>query len=254
MPERHVVPIGSAATKTTAAPELVAVCHEAESDDWLFFCHGLRSNKSGSYEHRCRRAVESGYNAVRFDSRGCGESDGAFVESTLEARLIDLRHVVDHFDPGTYALFGSSFGGAVALHTAAMDERVEAVVTRAPVTTAETFDEYRGTVEREGEATFDTGERIDHRFFDDLDRHPFSDVVGRLSVPTAIFHGGSDDVIDPADSFDAARRLETDVLLERFAGESHRFSRAGEDRLLERAFGWLEWVRRRPEGSGSTIR
>ncbi|WP_254524271.1 alpha/beta hydrolase family protein [Natrinema caseinilyticum] len=246
MPDRHWIPIESAATNTAPAPEVAAVSHEGESDDWLFFCHGLRSDKSGSYEHRCRRAVESGYNAVRFDSRGCGESDGEFVESTLEARLTDLRHVVDYFDPGSYALFGSSFGGAVALHTAVTDERVEAVVTRAPVTTVETFDEYRATVDRNGEVTFDTGERIDHRFFDDLDRHPFSDVVDRLSVPTAIFHGGDDAVVDPADSFDAARRLEGDVLLERFAGEGHRFSRAGEQRLLERVFGWLDWVRSRP--------
>ena len=164
---------------------------------------------------------------------------------TLEARLTDLRHVVDYFDLDSYALFGSSFGGTVALHTAAVDDRVTAVATRAPVTTAGTFDEPRAAVERDGEWTFDTGERLDHRFFESLDRHPFDDVVGSLSAPVAIFHGGDDAVVDPADSFDAAKRLETDVSLERFAGEGHRFSRAGERRLLERLFDWLEWVERR---------
>ncbi|MDF9746042.1 alpha/beta hydrolase family protein [Natrinema salsiterrestre] len=242
MPESHDVPFERTAIETDSSPTLAAVHHESDSDDWLVFCHGLRSDKSGSYERRCRRAREAGYNAVRFDARGCGESDGEFVDSTLEARLADLRRVADYFDPDSYALFGSSFGGKVALHAAAEDDRVDAVATRAPVTTTETFDEYRATVASEGEWTFDTGERIDRRFFDALDRYPFADVVGSLAVPVAIFHGGADDVVDPADSFDAARRLETDVLVERFAGEGHRFSAAAEDRLLERLFGWLEWA------------
>lgn len=242
MTETHRIPIDDTETGTDETQTLAAVHHEAESDDWLVFCHGFRSDKSGSYERRCRRARDAGYNAVRFDARGCGESDGAFAESTLSARLTDLRSVVDYFDLDSYALFGSSFGGKVAFHTAAADDRVDAVATRAPVTDNGTFDEYRHTLDRDGEVTFDTGERIDRRFFDDLDRHSFEDVVGSMSVPVAIFHGGDDDVVDPTDSFDAARRLETDVLVERFAGEGHRFSRAGEQRLLDRLFGWLEWA------------
>ncbi|MDS0475054.1 alpha/beta fold hydrolase [Natrinema sp. 1APR25-10V2] len=245
MAERHRVPIETDATETASAPEVAAVHHEAATDRWLFFCHGLRSDKSGSYEHRCQRAVEAGYNAVRFDSRGCGDADGEFVDSTLEARLADLHGVVDHFDPGAYTLFGSSFGGKVALHAAARDDRVRAVATRAPVTINEAFDEYRAVIDRDGAMTFDTGERIDGRFFDALDRHPFDEVVENLTVPVAIFHGGDDESVDPTDSFAAARRLETDVLVERFAGEGHRFSRAGEERLLDRLFGWLEWAETR---------
>jgi pimeloyl-ACP methyl ester carboxylesterase len=245
MPDRHRIRIETAATGRNP-PELAAVHHEAPSDDWLVFCHGLRSDKSGSYEQRSRRAVAAGYNAVRFDCRGCGESDGEFVESTLEARLTDLRRVIDYFDLDSYALFGSSFGGKVAFHAGAADDRVEAIATRAPVTTTETFDEYRATVEREGEIIFDTGERLDRRFFDHLERYPFDDVASTLSVPVAIFHGGDDGVVDPADSFEAAQRLGNNVLVERFAGEGHRFSRAGEDRLLERLFGWLEWAVDRP--------
>jgi pimeloyl-ACP methyl ester carboxylesterase len=242
MPESHSVPIEETVTEADSVPTVAAVHHEADSEDWLVFCHGLRSDKSGSYERRCQRACEAGYNAVRFDARGCGESDGEFVDSTLEARLADLRGVVDYFEPSSYSLFGSSFGGKVALHATAEDDRVDAVATRAPVTTTETFDEYRAIVDREGELRFDTGERLDRRFFDALERHPFADVVDSLAVPVAIFHGGADDVVDPADSFDAARRLETDVLLERFAGEGHRFSAAGEERLLGRLFAWLEWA------------
>ena len=138
---------------------VAAVHHEATGDDWIVFCHGFLSDKTGSYEHRCRRAVEHGYDAVRFDFRGCGESDGSFVESTLSGRLADLRAVLEYFDPPSVVLFGSSFGGKVAFHAAVEDPRVESVVTRAPVTYTSAFDDYRAVVDREGECRFDDGRR-----------------------------------------------------------------------------------------------
>lgn len=219
---------------------VAAVHHEAPGDDWLVFCHGFLSDKTGSYERRCRRAVERGYNAVRFDFRGCGESDGAFVDQTLSSKLEDLRAVVEHFDPPSYALFGSSFGGKVAFHTAVRDDRVEAVVTRAPVTYNRAFDEYRTTVERDGECQFETGDRIDRRFFDDFAQYGFDAVERSLDVPVAIFHGRRDDAVDVAHSFEAASQFETDVLLETFASEGHLFSSTAEERVLERTFHWLE--------------
>ncbi|QFU84970.1 alpha/beta hydrolase family protein [Natronorubrum aibiense] len=219
---------------------VAAVHHEAPGDDWLVFCHGFLSDKQGSYEHRCQRAVEQGYNAVRFDFRGCGDADGRFVDQTLSAKLEDIYAIVDYFDPDSYAVFGSSFGGKVAFHATAQDPRVDAVVTRAPVTYNRAFEGYRTTVERDGECQFETGDRIDHRFFDDLETHPFADVEASLDVPVAIFHGREDESVDVTDSLEATARLETDVLLETFATEGHRFSRVAEARLLERLFHWLE--------------
>ncbi|ELY39283.1 alpha/beta hydrolase family protein [Natronorubrum tibetense] len=219
---------------------VAAVHHEAPGNDWLIFCHGFLSDKSGSYERRCRRAVKRGYNAVRFDFRGCGESDGAFVEQTLSSKLADLAAVVDRFDPPSYALFGSSFGGKVAFHAAVRDDRVEAVVTRAPVTYNRVFDEYRTAVDRDGECRFETGDSIDRRFFEDFAQYGFDTVEPTLDVPVAIFHGSQDDSVDVAHSFEAAAQLETDVLLETFATEGHLFSSEAEERLLERTFHWLE--------------
>ncbi|UHQ95379.1 alpha/beta hydrolase family protein [Haloterrigena alkaliphila] len=229
---KHRIPVAD-------GERVAAVHHEATGDEWLVFCHGFLSDKTGSYEHRCRRAVERGYDAVRFDFRGCGDSDGRFVEGTLSAKLTDLRAVLEYFDPQSVALFGSSFGGKVAFHAAATDDRVERVVTRAPVTYNRAFEAYRSIVEREGACQFDTGVRIDDRFFDDFDAYDFDAVASSLSVPAAIFHGADDESVPLADSFEAAAALETDVLLERFAGEGHRFSSAAEERLLERTFHWL---------------
>lgn len=223
----------------TENESLAVVHHEAPTDRWLFLSHGLLSDKSGSYEGRAARAVQAGYNAVRFDFRGCGDSDGAFVDQSLSARIEDLQSVVDFFDPGAYALFGSSFGGKVGFHVASEDPRVEAIGVRAPVTYERAFDDYRTTVDREGHIDFETGHRLDQQFIEDFFSYDFEQTAAAIDVPVAIFHGASDKTVPIADSFEAAKSLETDVLLEKFAGEGHRFSESAEERLRHRLFEWL---------------
>lgn len=234
METEHAVPV-------TGDERVAAVHHDAGSDDWLVFCHGFLSDMTGSYEGRCRRAVEHGYDAIRFDFRGCGASDGAFSAATLSARLADLEAVLDYFDPTSFVLFGSSFGGAVAFHAAVGDDRVDAVVTRAPVT-YDAFDDLRRTVEAEGEVRFEDGRTVDARFLDDLDRYDFADVEGGLDCPVAIFHGSDDESVAVGDSFRAAQNLEVDVMVQKFVGEGHRFSREAEARMRGGMFDWLSTV------------
>ena len=219
-----------------------AVHHDAGDGRWIVFCHGFRSDKTGSYEARCRAAVEAGYDAVRFDFRGRGDSTGAFRESTLTTRIEDLRAVLERFDPPSYALFGSSFGAKTAFHAATAASRLEALIARSPATYNRAFEEYRGIVEREGELRYDDGDAIDSRFFEDFDDYPFESVVGRLDVPVAVFHGTADASVPITDSFEAAAALDTDVSLTKYTGEGHRFSEPAEARLRRQAFGWLDTV------------
>jgi pimeloyl-ACP methyl ester carboxylesterase len=225
MQTRHSIPVRE--------DDVVAVHHESEGDGWMFFSHGFVSDKSG-YESRCERAVDEGYDAVRFDHRGCGESSVPFAEQNLSTRIEDLVAVVNYFGASSCVLFGSSFGGKVVFHAAADKlDCVEAVVVRAPVTYNEPMEKYRG----------DTSGGVTEGFFDDLDNYDFADVEKSLRAPVAVFHGRSDDIVPVVGSFEAAAALDTDVVVEAYAGEGHRFSRGAEERLRDRAFGWLSTVR-----------
>jgi pimeloyl-ACP methyl ester carboxylesterase len=232
MRSTHSIPV-------TPDRTVAAVHHAGPSDDWLVCCHGFLSDKSRSYERRCERAVEEGYDAVRFDFGGCGDSDGAFVDQTLSSRIADLRAVLDHFDASSYAAFGSSFGAKVAFHAAAVDDRLSAVAGRAPVTYNRTFDAVRAAVERDGVFRYEGGQRLDHRFFDDFAAYPFADVTRTLDSPVALFHGTADESVALADSLEATGAFETGVLLQTFPGERHRFSEAAEARLQQQLFDWL---------------
>ncbi len=229
MPTRHTIPVDG--------DEVVAVHHEPDtpSDRWIFFSHGFVSDKGGSYVGRCERAAAEGYDAVRFDHRGCGESDLSFGEQTLSTRVADLRAVIDYFEPESCVLFGSSFGGKVVFHVAVDDERVEAVGTRAPVTYTEPFEEYRRM------STSGFGGVADD-FFDDLDRYDFGEVEDRLNVPVAVFHGRDDATVGIEHTIDAVAALEVDVALHAYSNEGHSFSRGAEARLRDQFFGWLDTV------------
>jgi hypothetical protein len=76
-----------------------------------------------------------GYVTLRFDRRGCGHSEGdpgyliclEHVEDIKNAVSVLERHPA--IDPKHIAIIGSSFGGALAVYSAAVDTRLAAVIS-----------------------------------------------------------------------------------------------------------------------------
>lgn len=98
--------------------------------------HGFGSNKEATnVRGPVKMLCDWGYAAFRFDMRGCGESDGEFgrvicleqVEDTSAA--VDLLQSIPEVDPDRIGVLGSSFGAAVAIYTAGVDERLAAVIS-----------------------------------------------------------------------------------------------------------------------------
>jgi uncharacterized protein len=98
--------------------------------------HGFGSNKTSSNTMVPTKVLsEMGYVVLRFDMRGCGKSEGEHgrvicleqVEDTRNALTFLAKHAA--VDPARIGLIGSSFGGAVAVYTGGVDERVAAVIS-----------------------------------------------------------------------------------------------------------------------------
>lgn len=221
--------------------EVSAVHHSADSDNWIFFCHGYGSDKEGSYEERAKRAVEEGYNAVRFDFRGNGESDGDFIDQSLSSRIADLEACINFFEPEKIYLFGMSFGGKVVLH-ATEDLEVEALVLKSPVTYNSIMDKFREVVEEKGTYTHFGDKTIDERFFEDFDTYSFEEVTSGLDLPVAVFHGGADTTVHFENSAEAVKAFETEALLYKLEGEGHSMSDGGEKKLKDMMFAWLDQI------------
>ena len=98
--------------------------------------HGFGSNKTSSNVLQPTKVLnELGYVTLRFDMRGCGDSEGERgrvicleqVEDTRNALTFLAKHPA--VDPDRIGVIGSSFGGAVAVYAGGVDERVAAVIS-----------------------------------------------------------------------------------------------------------------------------
>jgi len=98
--------------------------------------HGFGSNsQAGNTVDPARMLTDWGYVTLRFDMRGCGQSEGEFGRIICLEQVEDTQHALSYFrerpevDEDRIGLIGSSFGAAVALYTAGIDDRVAAVVS-----------------------------------------------------------------------------------------------------------------------------
>jgi pimeloyl-ACP methyl ester carboxylesterase len=98
--------------------------------------HGFGSNKS-SNNVRLPVAMlnELGYVTLRFDMRGCGESEGERGNLICLEQVSDTSNAVTFMReqpevvPDKIGLIGSSFGAAVAVYAGGVDKRVGAVIS-----------------------------------------------------------------------------------------------------------------------------
>jgi len=98
--------------------------------------HGFGGNcKSQNVLQPARVLGEFGYVTLRFDMRGCGQSEGEFGRVICLEQVEDLKNAVTYLaghpavDPGRIGVIGSSFGGAVAVYGGGVDGRIAAVVS-----------------------------------------------------------------------------------------------------------------------------
>src|SRR6202007_3214854 len=98
--------------------------------------HGFGSNsESPTCITPAKVLNEFGYVTLRFDMRGCGDSEGERGRVICLEQVEDTRNALAFLaphpavDPKRSAVVGSSFGGAVAVYTGGVDERVAAVIS-----------------------------------------------------------------------------------------------------------------------------
>ncbi len=127
--ERLSIPVDAVA--------LAAVLHLPASGRGPWPCvitaHGLLSSKdSDKYLLIAAEFTRAGVAVCRFDFRGCGDSGGSLLETTVAQWVADLRAVLDWARKhpalnGRLGLLGSSMGGFISLCLAHEEPDVRAV-------------------------------------------------------------------------------------------------------------------------------
>lgn len=101
----------------------------------VLLCQGLSGVKHLVLPEVAERLAAAGFASLRFDYLGYGDSDGdrGWIDPRL--RVDDAHHALawllahDATDERRVGVYGHSYGGPVAIHVAARDRRVRAVVS-----------------------------------------------------------------------------------------------------------------------------
>lgn len=97
---------------------LVGNLYPSVSDAIIIMCHGFTSNKysKGRFERLIKAFTKSGFSALAFDFRGCGESDDDSL--TVDKEVDDLKSAIRFAKSKGYkkiALYGHSLGSLICL-------------------------------------------------------------------------------------------------------------------------------------------
>lgn len=182
-------------------------------------CHGLGASKdSDKYLLLGREFPSRGLALCRFDFRGCGESDGAYADSTVANRIVDLESVLEFLRAhqtldGRFGLLGSSMGGFVALHVAARRRPHVPVVTwNAPATLRGLT--WSGSADVAG---------LGSAFFDELAGGTLADTPPRVACSLTL-QAERDEVVPPSHARILFDRAVDPRTLHVLAGADHRLS------------------------------
>jgi dipeptidyl aminopeptidase/acylaminoacyl peptidase len=102
----------------------------------IMVLHGFGSNKaSKSVTQPCDVLNRLGYATLAFDMRGCGESEGEKARIICLEQVSDTRNALTflqgrpEIDPKRIGCMGTSFGAAVTIYAAGVDERIAAAIS-----------------------------------------------------------------------------------------------------------------------------
>lgn len=177
-------------------------------------CYGFGGNKAGKNrlwvmlaEHLAREGIAT----LRFDFRGCGDSEGKFCDLTLESCISDVLVAVNFLensslvDSSRMGIIGSSFGGAVSVFASSRYQKFKSMALWAPVANAsqwkgdwEKFKEFKDSYEPNPYLECEEGGAGKEFFLQFSQMRPDEEIKKLLHVPLLHIHSEKDDVVLPA--------------------------------------------------------
>ena len=216
----------------------------------LVFLPGYKSDmQGGKAQALAAWATEQGLAMLRLDYSGCGESDGAFEDGTLDIWRDDVLAVIAAANVGPLILIGSSMGGWLMLLVAeALGDQVTAMVgiAAAPDFTDWDFDAAdratiaaNGRIERSSDYGYDPMLITQDFWQSGQSNLRLTGVVG-IDCPVRLIHGQNDPDVPWETSLKLAAALRSsDVQTILLKDGDHRLSRHQDIALLTDVVGKL---------------
>lgn len=209
--------------------------------------HGVTGNKDRPWAIALATALEkAGFNALRLSFAGNGKSDGKFEDCTITKEVKDLKAIVDAAEEEGYhriCYIGHSMGAAVGVLATAKDERIELLVSLAPMVHTKAFLEREFADQKPGKGCMWEMKEcpLSQAFVDDLTK--INNVLSKtekIEVPWLIVHGDADDVVPVEEGQEIYANAYEPKELVILPGVDHVFSGDGEAAMTEAVVSWLK--------------
>lgn len=242
--------------KTASGQELAGVLERSpalEHGPTALFAHCFTCGKDLRAARNLSLALtQKGFNVLRFDFSGLGQSEGEFADTTFSSNLEDLMaatHFLESRNCPPEVLIGHSLGGAAVLMAADAIESVKAVVTIGGPSEAHhvkhLFEEQLEEIKGEGDAKVNIGGRpftIKKAFVQDLNEHKVGDRISKWRHRgLLVLHSPQDRIVgiqNAREIFEAAHHPKSFVSLD---GADHLLSRERDSRYVgELVASWSE--------------
>lgn len=210
----------------------------------ILFVHGITSDRAewGVFDEAAEVFAEGGAASLRFDYRGHGESQIPAREITLagigrdiEAAWRELQRLAPNVSS---FVVGSSFGGGLAYHTAAMTGGFSRAFLLAPVfdyaqDIKKTAPDWKSDIKRNGFIQYSSLELSPAIV---AEAEAYQSIPANANLAATIFHGTKDDDVPISSSRTAAARHSWIELIE-VEGAGHVIAAPG-DLDMEEELSW----------------
>ncbi len=186
---------------TSGGARLVGILHKAQQNKLIVMCHGFMGSKIENkrlFVEAAREFAASGYNVLRFDFYGSGDSEGDFSDTLISTNIVNLNDVLtwargEGFEK--IAVLGLSMGAATAILTC-VDTPVDALVTWSAVPNMKNLftaylDDFYDIVREKDWYEFE-GWKIKKEFWKDAVQYDISAALAKIDIPKLIVQGTAD--------------------------------------------------------------
>ncbi|HEX7767395.1 MAG TPA: alpha/beta fold hydrolase [Nitrospira sp.] len=213
-----------------------------ETDRIAILCHGFLSGKRSTTNKTLTRLLNAqGIATFAFDFFGQGDSEGPFETLTTTTAVVQANAALDLVRQKGFrklGLMGSSFGGLVAILTAAQRHDLACLALKCPVVDfAEELRLTLGDAEMAAWQSTDTilnimggAERIRLRytFYEDCLRRIAYGPAKEITAPTLIVQGDQDECVPLHQSQQLAAALTSPNRMELLPGADHQFTKSAD--------------------------
>ncbi len=209
-------------------------------------CHGFLSDKQSRTNRRLTELlVPQGIATFRFDWYGMGDTREHFSTMSLkqcENQLDAAFEILQKRGMNRLGLVGSSFGGLLAILSAARQPTLKALGLKCPVVDFpetlrlefghEAMERWKATDHIPNIVGDDSPVPLHYRFYEECLTYDAYAALSHIHMPTLVVHGGQDELIPRSQIDRLLTTLTTTKQLKLIEGAGHQFGRPEEFRLM----------------------